>query len=323
MKKLYILAIAATLTITAFAQRASNQAPVSFDFDKSTHVSNKAVGDTIYGHLGGTPTVYISTGGGYVGGQNEYGDLSKMQKFDASHGLTSTNGTIENLLLWFGHVEGNPASTIKATIWADNAGSPGNILGTVAIPYQAIDTVGANLMTNGIVGWNAVGTFSPAIAIPASQVFWAGIEVTYAPGDTVGLITNTDGDFADAVTHTYEEWSDNSFVSFNDGTTNSWQLDVALAAFPVMNYNGVGIEESNTLKFNVYPNPSDGLFNINLASENSGIVNLSVKNVVGQTVLNKTVAVSGQTKETISLVDYSSGIYFLTIDNQTVKLIVE
>jgi len=64
-------------------------------------------------------------------------------------------------------------------------------------------------------------------------------------------------------------------------------------------------------------------FKLNLSSENSGDVNLTVKNVVGQTVINKSIAVSGKTRETISLANYSKGIYFLTIDNKTVKLIVE
>lgn len=325
MKKIYILAIATIFTITVFAQRTSNLIPFSFDLEKVNNANNKANGDTLYSHFDGTSTaaLYTSNGGGYVAGHNAFGDLSKMQKFDALYGLTSTNGTIDNLLFIFRHVEGNPASTIQATIWADNAGVPGAVLGSVAVPYQAIDTVIANYMSNGIIAWNAVATFSPSIPIPSSQEFWAGFEVTYAPGDTVGLITSSDGDFPHATTHTYEEWSDNSLHSFNDGTSNSWELDIALGVFPVVSYFGVGIDELNTVNFNVYPNPSVGVFNINLNSENTDNVNLSVKNVVGQTIINKTVAVSGQTKETISLVDYSSGIYFLIIGNKTVKLIVE
>jgi hypothetical protein len=50
---------------------------------------------------------------------------------------------------------------------------------------------------------------------------------------------------------------------------------------------------------------------------------ISVKNVVGQTILNKTVNVSGRSTETISLSDYSKGVYFLTVNDETVKLIIE
>jgi hypothetical protein len=86
----------------------------------------------------------------------------------------------------------------------------------------------------------------------------------------------------------------------------------------------VGINQANeTTQFNVYPNPSNGIFTINLDAELAKTVNLTVKNVVGQTIINKTVNVAGKTKETISLADYSKGVYFLTVDKKTVKVIVE
>jgi len=88
--------------------------------------------------------------------------------------------------------------------------------------------------------------------------------------------------------------------------------------------NIVGVNEVvNNASFNVFPNPSAGEFNINLSSIEANNVELTIKNVLGKTIVNKTVAVSGNTVETISLSDYSKGVYFLTIDNNTVKLIVE
>tara|TARA_B100000809_G_scaffold265727_1_gene325486 strand:- start:1085 stop:2860 length:1776 start_codon:yes stop_codon:yes gene_type:complete len=81
------------------------------------------------------------------------------------------------------------------------------------------------------------------------------------------------------------------------------------------------VEVNNEVKFNVFPNPSNGVFNINLSSNDVKNVNLTVKNVVGQTVLTETI--SGNTNHKISLTDHSKGIYFLTVGNETVKLIVE
>ncbi len=76
--------------------------------------------------------------------------------------------------------------------------------------------------------------------------------------------------------------------------------------------------------FSVYPNPSaTGEFTINLNAATSENVNLTVTNVVGQTVVNRVIAVSGQTKEVISLAGQSKGVYFLNVNNETVKLIVE
>lgn len=86
----------------------------------------------------------------------------------------------------------------------------------------------------------------------------------------------------------------------------------------------IGINEvNNTTNLDIFPNPSNGVFNINISSKESNNVNLTVKNTVGQTILTKTVKVSGTTNHQISLADYSKGIYFLTVGNKTVKLIVE
>jgi len=79
----------------------------------------------------------------------------------------------------------------------------------------------------------------------------------------------------------------------------------------------------NASTFVVYPNPSNGEFNINLSKDMGNTVNLMVKNVVGQVVINKQIAVTGNQIETISLANYDKGVYFLTINNETVKLIVE
>ncbi len=85
----------------------------------------------------------------------------------------------------------------------------------------------------------------------------------------------------------------------------------------------VGIDaEAETTNFSVYPNPSNGEFNISLEGD-AKTVAIAVKNVVGQTIINKTVNVAGNTTETISLSDYSKGVYFLTVDGETTKLIVE
>ena len=81
-------------------------------------------------------------------------------------------------------------------------------------------------------------------------------------------------------------------------------------------------EKKNKIKFNIFPNPSNGVFNVNFSSNEENNVNLTVKNVIGETVITETVNVSGNTNHQISLADYSKGIYFLTIGNETVKLIV-
>ena len=83
------------------------------------------------------------------------------------------------------------------------------------------------------------------------------------------------------------------------------------------------VKISKQTKFNIFPNPNNGVFNINFSSNENKNVTLTVKNVIGETVLTETVNVSGNTNHQISLADYSKGIYFLTVGNETTKLVVE
>ncbi|MCB0401594.1 MAG: T9SS type A sorting domain-containing protein [Flavobacteriales bacterium] len=87
----------------------------------------------------------------------------------------------------------------------------------------------------------------------------------------------------------------------------------------------VGIEEADPdqVHFEVYPNPSRGEFTLTLTSEQAENKSVVIKNALGQEVLNKTIRVFGETTETISLSDYSKGIYFLSVGQETIKLVVE
>lgn len=64
---------------------------------------------------------------------------------------------------------------------------------------------------------------------------------------------------------------------------------------------------------NVYPNPTNGIFSINVEGENS--YKLTVRNIVGQ-IIYKDYVVGGYVKD-IDLSDYKSGIYLLELDTGT------
>jgi hypothetical protein len=118
-----------------------------------------------------------------------------------------------------------------------------------------------------------------------------------------------------------------SFISYPNIAAPNASSTFSLTATPMIRLDlkmtAVGIEEGKaTTNFSVYPNPSNGDFTINLNNDMKTAA-ISVKNVVGQTILNKTVNVAGRTTETISLTDYSKGVYFLTVNDETVKLIIE
>lgn len=67
------------------------------------------------------------------------------------------------------------------------------------------------------------------------------------------------------------------------------------------------ISETDKPLFDIYPNPSNGLFNI--ASETAG--NVAILNAVGQVVYEKTV----QQQDVINLKDFNAGVYFVRFKN--------
>ncbi|MBI3500499.1 MAG: T9SS type A sorting domain-containing protein [Bacteroidetes bacterium] len=147
-----------------------------------------------------------------------------------------------------GPVSSSNVADFTPTIWDDNAGKPGTVLGTgTAFTVAQVDTSVAALKQIGSpieAIYNTVGVFSSAVTIPANHIFWAGFTMNYASGDSAGLVTSKDatpgdapgttGDFPQAQNYTFEQWSDNSWNSFNDGTTNTWGLDIANAIFPAV-----------------------------------------------------------------------------------------
>ena len=76
------------------------------------------------------------------------------------------------------------------------------------------------------------------------------------------------------------------------------------------NYELLGMEEALQPSFNIYPNPTKGIFTV------EGTGRLAVMNVLGQTVLTKEI----DGKETLEL---PKGMYFVKLVDETRKLVVE
>lgn len=279
-----------------------------------TSISLNAQVDTLTEFFTGAPTIYSAAtadGGGYVAGNNGYGDLAKMQLFDATHGVTS-GGSITNLLLW-APIKDGTTGTFRAVIWANNAGAPGAELGSVTITLSTVDTVAANTMIAEMaVGYNISANFATAVAVPANGSFWAGIVLPTVAGDTIALVTNTDGDFPDAATHTGEFQSGGTFFSFNDGTNATWGLDIAMAIFPVVNFVA-GVDE-NSMSASVYPNPAADVLNIKL-TENA--TSVSILGMDGKVISTESV---NSNLVAVNVSNLVSGVYFYEVvaENGTV-----
>ena len=192
--------------------------------------------------LPGTLDFYVlQNGGGYVSGTNYYGDIAKADYF-----TYSGNGSVEKLNVTFGAIDGINGNLIF-TVWADNNGTPGSVLGSKTVTLSTIYNASVNM------GFNYECVFDSPIAVSGS--FFAGVDFSGA-NSGVGILTTQNGT---ATNTAWELQSDGQWVAYN--STNSWQMSLSHAIHPyvcpvtapnpnVGDYNVVMYED-----FTYSPNP--------------------------------------------------------------------
>ena len=352
MKKNYtlsLLVVCAFSVSSAFAQNrtAYIKHTVVTDYTQSNPIQMEGVIDTLTNHWDAigpipvdTPTIY-SSASGFMAGQNNYGDVAKAQKFDSNFGVTQ-GGTIKSVLFWFGaKMVGAGTAMFTPTIWSDNSGAPGSVLGTgTAFSITSIDTTLAGFKIIGTSagvegGYNVSATFSTPVNIPANKIFWAGMSFTYANGDSAGLVSSRDykpgdgigvtGNFPQANTHTFEQQT-GGWSTFNDGTTtagNTWASDIALAIYPVVDL-GLGVNELNASLAWVQnaPNPAVSSTTINYELKENTDVTLSVYNITGEQIFSTSPGMQFKGEHSIKLdvSSMSAGMYFYTVTTKSGNL---
>ena len=104
---------------------------------------------------------------GYVAGWNEYFDISKAEAYSNYAPNTHVNGMA---VYFYGVYDGGAGATVDFNVWDDNAGTPGNIIGTTNVSLADLD---AALAGNGGQGVLQV-SFPSAINVGGAP-FYCGI----------------------------------------------------------------------------------------------------------------------------------------------------
>ncbi|MCK5168433.1 MAG: T9SS type A sorting domain-containing protein, partial [Bacteroidales bacterium] len=98
-------------------------------------------------------------------------------------------------------------------------------------------------------------------------------------------------------------------ITANDGTLDSEQTgSYDITATGISNPDGF-------VSMNIYPNPSNGNFTLEMNASKAGTFNVEIINIQGQVVFTKEINQDGFYKETIDISNNASGIYYLRIND--------
>ncbi len=83
----------------------------------------------------------------------------------------------------------------------------------------------------------------------------------------------------------------------------------------VDNTVGTGDIIAENIEVDIYPNPGQGLFNIMLTSAQNGIQSVKLTNILGETILEKSIRTNDSKVYQLNLEEMPDGIYFLIVGN--------
>lgn len=256
-----------------------------------------------------TETLFTSPSGGFAFGNNGYGDLAKAQSYHHDESLV-----LRKVLLRFGAAQltsGDPESKVRVNIY-DNRGFGMTTIGMVGMsaPDSILDyrdLALSDIITGGGITEVDFGQSGPVIF----DRFSVGIDLSgIAPGDTVGLLSTADGE-AGGREEVWEQEADSTWITVL--SMFSWELDVNLAIFPVVDVNDpLGMNDAAVPGLSVFPNPTSDIVNIQFPGH--GTWTTELHSVDGRLLSHQTFS---SDRTTLDLSAIQTGIYLLRVHNST------
>ena len=177
-------------------------------------------------------------------------------------------------------------------------------------------------LTQSDIGkWVTISLPDP-IDLYASITYIAAVAGVANPIDT-SLISSSDND--NTLSFVQDNGCDIGSGGFGYWYSNSKPLMIRLN----LGYEIVSSLEDNIFdgKLSVHPNPSKGIFNLDLVEVNSGEYVISVTNILGEVVYFETRNVNNTSSTKLDLSNLNNGIYMLNVQNENSninkKLIIE
>lgn len=303
-------------------------------------VSNFSNTDTLANPLGlrrataspGDPGCIQGAGkAGYISGTNCFGDKEKAEFISTSKYSSATNPIISGVVvLFFNYIgvgtDGTANVDMKIYSGTSAASAPGTLLGSTT---SNLSTIAATTNTTSVSYCGNPGlafqvpvimpykfTFSSPINAPTSGGFFASVTIPNTAGDTVVVFDKMTGTTNTA----WEKWADDNWHDMKIAWGNSRNFNLAI--LPIIDC-ATGVKENAFLSsaVNLFPNPSNGNFNIVTTFANSQNIDVTVYNMLGQAVYSKKINNAAQDVYQVDLGNQASGVYLVEIKSGTEKVV--
>lgn len=302
---------------------------ITHSFSEKTHTRD-VVNDTLYpgtldssaafffpppaGGEGCGDDVFLFSGPGgegYPTGNNPYGDSEKLQKYGVNG-----KGSISEILVYFAYATGNTDS-INGLLYNINSTTRGPGSVSYKTPPVPVSQIADD------VYYQTLSSLPFDTEVPVEDSFFVGFTLPQII-DTVAC-GSTDADCYSGKQLAWEKQADNSFHPFNDGTSNSWGLNIDLCIFPVFHPDSLltgGINFRGLTLNAAYPNPAASRINLNYSIDKSSDVRVEFYDVLGRLV--KTIELgtqaAGRYSEDIDVNDLGVGNYYYSVHTRFSQL---
>jgi hypothetical protein len=251
-------------------------------------------------------------GTGYIAGTNSFNDIGYAEKFNPLQPLQKISG----VLIGFGRAYGLTSASLNVKVWkADFAGgNPGTVSATIPLTLgQIIPDINAGNYTSV--------TFNNPISL--TSAYYIGIEFNPATLDTIALFTTVNGQVTTG--RAYEEYPNGNWYPFTDAV-NSWGANLGLAVAPILCIDYTDVEDNlkEEDSFQIFPNPSSGIFNLRSDKISNQEVRINVYNTTGALILSENKEVQRGSVLSFDLSQHAKGLYFVelrTVNESIVKKI--
>jgi len=255
-------------------------------------------------------SVYYTSGVyGYVSGNNGYSDKAKADVFTA----VAPHNKMVGAFFKFGKARNGSGQDYKIAVHAwDNSGpggAPGNILFTDSLSCAQIQS-DINMNTY---------TFLPFSApYDVTGVFYLGIMLPKKPGDTIVLLTNKNGESMPGTA--WEMWQNDNWLPYSN--IASWSYNLSHAIFPVLcNPVTYSVAENKADDIRVYPNPANGIINIDFGNYFHENVVIKVYDLLGNEVKTFDYRGGSTNHLQMDLGCFANGFYVLHINTGEKSLV--